>query len=99
MKTGIVATFSPTLMSTKTKFLEMHHEQLSEKRPTKKAASFTAQVVVLNHPGQIGAGYAPFLYCRTVHIACKYTELIEKIDPLSVPIMLICFIRQALQRE
>jgi elongation factor 1-alpha len=34
----------------------------------------------LNHPGQIGAGYAPVLDCHTAHIACKFAELIEKID-------------------
>uniref|UniRef100_A0A3Q1EFZ1 GTP-eEF1A C-terminal domain-containing protein n=1 Tax=Acanthochromis polyacanthus TaxID=80966 RepID=A0A3Q1EFZ1_9TELE len=38
------------------------------------------QVIVLNHPGQINAGYAPVLDCHTAHIACKFNELIEKID-------------------
>ena len=33
--------------------------------PPKGAASFNAQVIVLNHPGQIGAGYAPVLDCHT----------------------------------
>ncbi|EEB06796.2 translation elongation factor EF-1 alpha Ef1a-c [Schizosaccharomyces japonicus yFS275] len=35
---------------------------------------------VLNHPGQISSGYAPVLDCHTAHIACKFEELIEKID-------------------
>jgi elongation factor 1-alpha len=48
--------------------------------PAKEAASFTAQVIVLNHPGQIGAGYSPVLDCHTAHIACKFAELIDKID-------------------
>ncbi|CCO27325.1 elongation factor EF-1 alpha subunit [Rhizoctonia solani AG-1 IB] len=48
--------------------------------PAKEAASFNAQVIVINHPGQIGAGYAPVLDCHTAHIACKFAELIEKID-------------------
>jgi len=48
--------------------------------PPKGAASFNAQVIVLNHPGQIGAGYAPVLDCHTAHIACKFGELLEKID-------------------
>lgn len=52
----------------------------SKNDPAKEAASFTAQVIVLNHPGQIGAGYAPVLDCHTAHIACKFAELIEKID-------------------
>jgi hypothetical protein len=52
----------------------------SKNDPAKEAASFTAQVIVLNHPGQIGAGYAPVLDCHTAHIACKFAELLEKID-------------------
>jgi elongation factor 1-alpha len=48
--------------------------------PASGAESFNAQVIVLNHPGQIGNGYAPVLDCHTAHIACKFAELIEKID-------------------
>jgi elongation factor 1-alpha len=48
--------------------------------PPKGAESFNAQVIVLNHPGQVGAGYAPVLDCHTAHIACKFAELLEKID-------------------
>jgi len=46
----------------------------------KESKSFTAQVIVLNHPGEIHAGYAPVLDCHTAHIACKFAELQEKID-------------------
>ena len=52
----------------------------SKNSPAKEAASFNAQVIVLNHPGQIAAGYTPVLDCHTAHIACKFSELIEKID-------------------
>ncbi|RUS33869.1 elongation factor 1-alpha [Jimgerdemannia flammicorona] len=52
----------------------------SKNDPAKESASFLAQVIVLNHPGQIGAGYAPVLDCHTAHIACKFAELVEKID-------------------
>ncbi|CAO0801774.1 unnamed protein product [Mucor circinelloides] len=52
----------------------------SKNDPAKESASFTAQVIILNHPGQISAGYAPVLDCHTAHIACKFSELIEKID-------------------
>ncbi|MBZ3890861.1 Elongation factor 1-alpha 1 [Sciurus carolinensis] len=43
-------------------------------------AGFTAQMIILNHPGQICAGYAPVLDCHTAHIAYKFAELKEKID-------------------
>ncbi|GAW21387.1 hypothetical protein ANO14919_109060 [Xylariales sp. No.14919] len=52
----------------------------SKNDPPFGAESFNAQVIVLNHPGQVGAGYAPVLDCHTAHIACKFAELLEKID-------------------
>jgi elongation factor 1-alpha len=52
----------------------------SKNDPPLAAASFEAQVIVLNHPGQVGAGYAPVLDCHTAHIACKFSELLQKID-------------------
>jgi elongation factor 1-alpha len=52
----------------------------SKNDPAKESKSFTAQVIVMNHPGQIGAGYTPVLDCHTAHIACKFAELKEKVD-------------------
>merc|ERR1712046_202054 len=52
----------------------------SKNDPAKEAKTFNAQVIVLNHPGEIGNGYSPVLDCHTAHIACKFTELKEKID-------------------
>uniref|UniRef100_A0A2I3SED4 Tr-type G domain-containing protein n=1 Tax=Pan troglodytes TaxID=9598 RepID=A0A2I3SED4_PANTR len=52
----------------------------SKNDPPMEAAGFTAQVIILNHPGRISAGYAPVLDCHTAHIACKFAELKEKID-------------------
>merc|ERR1711970_200897 len=52
----------------------------SKNDPARGAVDFTAQVIVLNHPGQIQAGYAPVLDCHTAHIACKFSELLTKID-------------------
>jgi elongation factor 1-alpha len=51
--------------------------------PPLGAKDFTAQVIILNHPGEIRAGYAPVLDCHTAHIACKFTELKQKIDKRS----------------
>merc|ERR1712223_2147811 len=52
----------------------------SKNDPPKEAESFDAQVIILNHPGEIHAGYSPVLDCHTAHIACKFAELNEKID-------------------
>jgi elongation factor 1-alpha len=52
----------------------------SKNDPPKEAGSFEAQVIILNHPGQINAGYTPVIDCHTSHIACKFAELKSKID-------------------
>lgn len=52
----------------------------SKNDPPKETKMFTAQVIILNHPGQIAAGYTPVLDCHTAHIACKFAELKEKCD-------------------
>merc|ERR1712070_670333 len=92
IKAGMVVTFAPANVTTEVKTVEMHHEQLeaglpgdnvcgdTKNDPPKEAASFKAQVIVMNHPGQIGNGYAPVLDCHTAHIACKFDTLLEKID-------------------
>merc|ERR1711926_44356 len=52
----------------------------SKQDPAKEAKSFLAQVIVLNHPGEIHAGYQPVLDCHTAHVACKFAELRQKVD-------------------
>jgi len=52
----------------------------SKSDPPKGAKQFYAQVIVLNHPGEIKNGYSPVLDCHTAHIACKFAEIKEKCD-------------------
>merc|ERR1712177_97588 len=52
----------------------------SKNKPATGVSDFTAQVIVLNHPGQVSNGYSPVLDCHTAHIACKFSEILEKVD-------------------
>lgn len=52
------------------------------KDPPKEAESFTAQVIILKHD-HISAGYCPVLDCHTAHIACKFQNIVSKLDKRS----------------
>ncbi|TYG79798.1 hypothetical protein ES288_D02G165900v1 [Gossypium darwinii] len=109
LKPGMVVTFGSSGLTTEVKFVEMHHEALSEALPgdnvgfdvknvavkdlkhgfvasnskddpAKEAASFTSQVIIMNHPGQIGNGYALVLDFHNSHIAVTFSELLTKTD-------------------
>jgi len=52
----------------------------SKNDPAKETDEFKAQVIILNHPGEIRKGYSPVVDCHTAHIACKFDTIWEKID-------------------
>lgn len=49
--------------------------------PPTVAKSFTAQVMVLNHPSVIAPGYTPVFHAYTAQVACTFEELQKKLDP------------------
>lgn len=55
--------------------------------PAKETISFDAQVIVMEHPGEIKERYAPVLDCHTAHIACKFDKLLQKIDKRTMKVI------------
>ncbi|MDH5482275.1 MAG: translation elongation factor EF-1 subunit alpha [Candidatus Bathyarchaeota archaeon] len=51
--------------------------------PPTVAKEFIGQIIVIYHPTAIAAGYTPVLHYHTGQIACRFTELVRKIDPRS----------------
>jgi elongation factor 1-alpha len=49
--------------------------------PPTVAKEFTAQIVVLQHPTAIAAGYTPVFHIHTLQQSCTVIELLKKIDP------------------
>ncbi|EHH23334.1 hypothetical protein EGK_06783 [Macaca mulatta] len=92
LKFGIVVTFAPSNVTTEVKSVEMHHEALAEALPVNSVGFCVKNVsvkdvwwaIVLNHSGQIHAGYSPVLDCHTAHVSCKFAQWREKIDRHSV---------------
>merc|ERR1719160_1368070 len=88
----MVATFAPNGVTTEVKSVEMHHESMAEAVPGDNVGFNIKNVSVKeirrgnvasdskNDPGKIAAGYPPVLDCHTAHIACKFSELTEKLD-------------------
>src|SRR3990170_5787206 len=49
--------------------------------PPTVAKSFTARIVVLNHPSVITPGYTPVFHAHTAQVACTFEALVKKLDP------------------
>ena len=50
-------------------------------KPPMVAKEFKAQIVVLQHPSAISAGYTPVFHCHTAQVACTITSILAKLDP------------------
>lgn len=50
-------------------------------KPPVVAEEFTAQIVVLQHPSAIAAGYTPVIHCHTAQVAATITAILKKLDP------------------
>jgi elongation factor 1-alpha len=55
----------------------------SAEKPPTVAKEFKAQIVVLQHPSAISAGYTPVFHCHTAQVACTLTAILAKLDPKS----------------
>ncbi|KYK29902.1 MAG: elongation factor 1-alpha [Candidatus Proteinoplasmatales archaeon SG8-5] len=49
--------------------------------PPSVAKTFTAQIMVLNHPSVLTVGYTPVFHCHTAQVACTVLEIQKKLDP------------------
>ncbi|WP_135828240.1 translation elongation factor EF-1 subunit alpha [Halorussus halobius] len=51
--------------------------------PPSVAETFTAQIVVMQHPSVITDGYTPVFHAHTAQVACTIESIDQKIDPSS----------------
>jgi elongation factor 1-alpha len=55
--------------------------------PPMPTGNFEAQVIVLDHPNRIMAGYTPVLDCHTAHIACRFNKLLQLVNKRNGEVM------------
>jgi len=55
--------------------------------PPQATGNFEAQVIVLDHPNRIMAGYTPVLDCHTAHIACRFNKLLQLVNKRNGEVM------------
>jgi elongation factor 1-alpha len=51
--------------------------------PPSVADTFQAQIVVMQHPSVITAGYTPVIHAHTAQVACTFESIDKKLDPKS----------------
>ncbi len=49
--------------------------------PPTVATEFTGQIIVLQHPTAISAGYSPVLHTHTAQVPVKFKQILKKLDP------------------
>ncbi len=50
-------------------------------KPPTVVREFVGQIIVIYHPTAIAAGYTPVMHAHTAQVACRFVELLQKIDP------------------
>ncbi len=46
-----------------------------------KDGEFTAQIIIINHPSVLTAGYTPVFHVHTAQVACQIMKIEKKLDP------------------
>ncbi len=49
-------------------------------KPPTVAEKFVGQIIVIQHPTAIAAGYTPVVHAHTAQVACRFAKLIAKLD-------------------
>ncbi|MBS7287971.1 MAG: translation elongation factor EF-1 subunit alpha, partial [Candidatus Freyarchaeota archaeon] len=49
-------------------------------KPPTVADRFVGQIIVIQHPTAIAAGYTPVIHAHTAQVACRFAKLIAKLD-------------------
>jgi elongation factor 1-alpha len=57
-----------------------HVASNAEDSPAHSVSSFEAQVIIVNHPGEISNGYCPMIDCHTAHMSCVFADIKQKLD-------------------
>jgi len=52
-------------------------------KPPTVAADYTGQVMVIQHPSAITVGYTPVIHAHTAQVACRFDQILQKIDQRS----------------